>query len=336
MASQVVTGILMSKSVARVSVIVLAYNSVQHLPKLFDSLASQTHSDVEVIVVDNASSDTTLQWLEQQTIIPITIIANSRNLWFSAGNNRAIPSCTGEYILFCNDDIQLDQNCISQLLRVFQDNPAVGMAGAKLLKMPVKESNESSIIDSAGLQLLRNRRCINRGENVSDQGQFDELEPVFGITGAVMMVSATAISQVSYNGNLFDDDFIAYKEDIDLSWRMWRHGFEVWYQPTAIGYHARSVQSGSLRERKSSSATIKQYSYRNHIWALLKNETGRSFLKHAIYILPYEFVKLLYILVREPTTLAALPQILFGIRLIVGKRASAVTQLSDPTTPWIQ
>ncbi|EKD78570.1 MAG: hypothetical protein ACD_41C00320G0001, partial [uncultured bacterium] len=89
-----------------VSLVVLSYNSARHLPALFASIRAQTYQPLEVIVVDNASTDGTVTWLTQQQIVSdVKLILNEKNVWFAQGNNQGIQQATGEFIYICNDDI---------------------------------------------------------------------------------------------------------------------------------------------------------------------------------------------------------------------------------------
>ena len=106
-----------------VSIVILTYNSARHLPALFESLHDQTYQSLEIIVVDNASSDGTVAWLNTQEILPIQFIQNSENVWFAKGNNQGIQQATGEFIYICNDDIVLTSTAIERLVqRMNQDS----------------------------------------------------------------------------------------------------------------------------------------------------------------------------------------------------------------------
>ncbi len=316
-----------------ISVIILSYNSRHHLPALFRSLATQTYQSIEYIVVDNASADGTVDWIRQQTILPITkLVANQTNDWFAKGNNKGIKVAGGEYIMFCNDDIVLDPDCIMHLMRTMVTDSAIGLIGGKLLKLTPAEVEKGELltidermIDSAGIELHRSRRASNRGENDIDTGQYNSPQEIFGITGALMLASRTAIQKIQYENEFFDEDFIAYKEDVDVSWRMHRAGFKVYYEPTAVAYHARTVQNAALASRKTVSQIIRAYSYRNHLWMIYKNSSVLELLQHSVWILPYEVCKFTYILVTEWATLKQLPVIIHGLARMKRKRIPAVT-----------
>lgn len=317
-----------------VSIIVLTYNSHKHLPDLFTSIAKQTYEPIELIVVDNASADDTVVWLRQQTIRKIdAIITNDTNDWYAKGNNAGVRVSHGDYIVFCNDDIVLEPNCVEQLITASSEHPSAGMIGGKLLKLTKTE--QGSIVDSAGLAIRRTNKVINRGENEVDTGQYDVPGMTFGITGALMCVKRTALEDVAYNGEYFDEDFVAYKEDVDLSWRMWRTGYHVWYQPTAVAYHARTIQQATLQQRTLKPSIIRAYSYRNHFWVLWKNESFTHLLRNIWAIIPYELLKLGYVLVAEWSSLKIIPELLKTLPRMSAKR-NAVQHAEYSRNLWLK
>lgn len=306
--------------VAKVSLVILTYNSERHLPALLQSIRAQTYQPIEVIVVDNASQDGTVAWLEQQTMVPqLQLIRNPHNDWFARGNNLGIQAAQGEYIYICNDDIVLTATAIERLVRRLEQSPHNALVGGKMLKLI--EGKPSHVIDSAGLVMYRSGRAVNRGEQEADTGQYDLAQPIFGITGAGMLLRRSALDAVQHQpGEWFDNDFVAYKEDIDLSWRLGNAGYAVWYEPSAIIYHARTMQQTSLASRPDKSSLIRAMSYRNHLWLLCKNLTALEFVKRLPWLLPYECVKLAYACLCEWSTVRIVPQTLKGIPHMLHKR----------------
>ncbi len=301
------------------SIIVLTYNSRRHLKPLLESIAKQTYQPIELIVVDNASSDDTVAYLREQKVRPVDqLIVNSTNEWFAAGNNRGIRQAKGDYLYICNDDIVLTKQYCQTLVEVLEDKPECAMVGGKLLKLSF--GIMTSQIDSAGLVRLRSGQVINRGENLADRGQYNKAEEIFGITGAGMLLRRSALEKIKYHDEYFDEDFVAYKEDIDLSWRLRRAGFTIWYEPQAVGYHARSMRRLSLSHRKNTSAVIRGYSYRNHWWTLFKNLSLVEAVRQSPWLLPYEFSKFVYLVFAEWSTLRYCPQILRGLPRMLAKR----------------
>ncbi|EKD75981.1 MAG: Glycosyl transferase [uncultured bacterium] len=302
-----------------VSLIILTYNSRRHLEALLQSIQKQTYPAIELIVVDNASRDETVSYLRGQTIRSVDqLIVNPENYWFAKGNNIGIAASHGDYVYICNDDVVLDSNCIARLVAVFERKPQCAMVGPKVLKLI--DGQPAQIFDSAGLQRRRSGKVVNRGENLADQGQYNTSEAIFGITGAAMLLRRSALERARYQNEYFDDDYVAYKEDVDISWRLQRLGYEVYYEPTAIAYHARTMQKNSLEQRGRTRNIIRAYSFRNHWWTLIKNLSLKDLFINGIWLIPYECAKLAFVFVREWSTLAILPQCLRGIPRMWCKR----------------
>ena len=307
-----------------VSIIVLTYNSARHLPALLKSIAQQSYPRIEFIVVDNASTDNSVHWLKQQTLRTVDqLIVNPTNVWFTRGNNQGIAAAHGDWVYICNDDIILADSCIEELMQRGLSNDRIGLVGGKMLKLI--DSQPSTILDSAGLILKRSGQAINRGEQEADSGQYNQAEQLFGITGAGMLLRRSALEAVRHRHEpnslgYFDDDFVAYKEDVDLSWRLQRLRWEVWYQPTAVIYHARSIQHTTLEGRQEKSALIRAMSYRNHWWMLMKNLTVAEWLRRLPWLAAYECAKLGYALLREWSTVRIIPQTIVGIPRMLRKR----------------
>ena len=302
-----------------VSIIVLTYNSRRHLELLLQSIKLQSYPAIELIVVDNASQDDTVPYMRSQTIRPVDqLIVNQENYWFAKGNNIGIAASHGEYIYICNDDVALDKDCLLHLVAALEADTQRAMVGPKVLKLV--DGKPSAQFDSAGLQQFRSGRTINRGENAVDTNQYDVAEPVFGITGAAMMLRRAALEQSKFEHEYFDEVFVAYKEDVDLSWRLARLGYEAYYEPKAIAYHARTMQKHSLQQRHGTRSVIRIYSYRNHWWTLIKNLSLFEAVKRAPWLIPYECAKLAFVLTREWSTLAAIPQCLKGLPRMWRKR----------------
>lgn len=302
-----------------VSLIVLTYNSRRHLEALLRSIREQTYSAIELIVVDNASQDDTVSFLQSQTIrIVDQLIVNPQNYWFAKGNNIGITASHGDYIYICNDDIQLSPACIARLVAALDQDKQRAMVGPKVLKLV--DGRLTTMIDSTGLLQHRSGKTINRGENTVDRGQFNTGERVFGITGAAMLIRRSALERAKFEQEYFDEDFVAYKEDIDLSWRLQHLGYDIYYEPSAIVYHARTQQKQTMQTRRHARKIIRAYSYRNHLWTLVKNLTGGDFLRRAIWLIPYECAKLVFVLLCEWTTLTIIPQCIRGFGRMRRKR----------------
>jgi len=300
----------------KVSIQIVMWNSKQYLPFCLRSIDQQTTDDLSLLIVDNNSSDGSIQYIRE--VAPqIKIFQNRQNLGFSRAHNQAIQITRSPYVLVLNPDIVLTPNFLERLLATIEQDPQIGSVSGKLLKYyfkpdELKEPALSDIIDSTGLQMLRSRRTFNRGEGEKDRGQYDDRPRVFGVSGAAALYRRAALENVALNGEMFDEDFFAYKEDVDLAWRLQRNGWESRYVPTAIAYHHRGaagdVQSDSkiIRQRKHHSRFVNGYSYSNHLSMLVKNEAVSTWLLDLPWILSYELKKFLFLLIFETSTVGSL------------------------------
>jgi len=329
----------------KVSINIVTWNSLKYLPECFDSIFNQTFKDFSVLVIDNASVDKSVKFIEKkypQTLLDresyligrVRIIHNSRNLGFAKAHNKGIIFSQGDYILVTNPDIVLTPNCLENLIREMEKNPKIGCIGGKLLKikphnsdLPYIYGTKTDIIDSTGLKILKSRKVIDRGQGEKDKGQFDKKEEVFGISGALALYRRKALEDIKLDGEYFDNSFFSYKEDIDLSWRLRLRGWKNFYTPEAVAYHYRGIGIGEkaklseiLKKRKSRPKLIKYYSYKNHLTILTKNEFLINIIRHFPYIFWYEFKKFIYILLLEISTLKGFFDFLKDLPKVLKKR----------------
>ncbi len=298
----------------------VSWNSLQHLPSSLAGLANQTYSAVEPLIIDNRSVDGTETWLREH-YPHFHVLRNTRNLGFARAHNQGILLTDAPYILMINPDVVLTPEWITRGVEYLEAHPAVGSFGGKLLRYEytpdeLREVRFSGIIDSTGLAGNRTRHFFDRGSGESDQGQYDQPESVFGFSGALVLFRRAALESVRYRDEYYDDDFFAYKEDVDLAWRLQRCGSTAWYDPAAVAYHHRAIKGQSstsdrlvAKNHRSRSTVNSFYSFRNHWLMLIKNERPSTWWRDGFWIAWYEIKKLCYLLVRCPVALRAWPDI---------------------------
>ncbi|MFA6446674.1 MAG: glycosyltransferase family 2 protein [Patescibacteria group bacterium] len=298
----------------RLSVNIVAWNSMAYLPSLFESLEAQNEQH-RIILVDNASTDGVAQWLTSE-YPGMTVLRNMRNYGFTRAHNQAIQlalsglqdsDLSRAYILICNPDIVLDQNCIFELVSFMDSHLEIDSAMPKLLKAHLRpgigdraETEKTNVIDSLGIHMTKARRAYDDKAGQIDEGQYDKEMEIFGPTGACAFYRASALVRSSLNGQFFDEDFHSYKEDVDVAWRMRRMGMKSALVPKAVAWHYRRVPSSPRSnvftvwlKRFGHPAFVTYLSSRNHIWVLAKNLAFSDLLWHGLWILPYEIGKML-------------------------------------------
>jgi len=209
-----------------------------------------------------------------------------------------------------------------------------GSATGKLIRYDLENERPTNIIDSAGLTLTRHRRFKPRGEGEVDLGQFDSECEVFAVDGAAMVLRRTALDDIAVDGEHLDENFVAHKEDHDISWRVRLAGWECWYVPLAVAYHARSTRGlGSKsylkaikefhRHEGEKSDRVQMHAMKNQWLMLLKNEDGRNFVRDAPFILGREIVVFGHNLVFAPRALRAIPATIRILPETLRKRRAA-------------
>lgn len=301
-----------------VSVIIVNWNGASYLPTCLAALLRQTYRPLEVVIVDNASTDQSRQILddfqrqhEQLIISPsdgisprtrelqtgelltLTIVRNLRNEGFCRGNNQGIQAARGDFLLLLNADVTLNPDFIQQLVQVMRSDPEIGISLGKLLS-----GADPARLDSTGIEILKNRRALDRGQREPDTGQYDRRQEVFGASGAACLYRRTMLEQIKYpNDEYLDELFFAYKEDVDLSWRARLRGWKCVYTPEAVGVHFRTWGAGKRAEIPK---WIRRHSLKNRYLMLFKNECWTTLRPSLIHIVWYEIRSCLYILLREP------------------------------------
>jgi GT2 family glycosyltransferase len=309
-----------------VSVIIVNWNGADYLHACLSSLYKQTYAPIEIIIVDNASTDNSCQLIdafrtqitnisanEQSQPYPdLKVIRNKQNEGFCRGNNQGIHESRGEFVLLLNADVILERQFIEHIVKIMQSDQRTGITIGKLLS-----GHEPTKIDTTGIVIYKNRRAFDRGQGEYDIGQYDVLEEVFGASGAACLYRRTMLEDLKYGNEYLDELFFAYKEDVDLSWRARLFGWKCVYTPDAVGWHYRKWGTG---KRKSIPKWIRRHSLKNRYLMMLKNERWSTFSPHIFSIFWHELRSFLYILMREPYLFAVVGDIIRVWPSIMHKR----------------
>lgn len=286
-----------------VSVGIVTWNSESDLPACLRALSEQTYTDLETIVVDNASEDRSVE-VVRELAPEAEIVLHQENLGFCRAHNRAIASTQGKYYLALNPDAVLSENYIEALVDCLEARPEYGSAMGKIW---LPEAGDGRPLDGAGLFLDRSRHQYLRGHGEIDRGQYDEPGEVFAVDGAASLFRRAMLEDVKVQGQVFDEDFFIYMEDVDLGWRARLFGWRSWYEPTATASHNRTFKPGVRRPMPH---WLRRMAVRNRYLMLFKNELPSTWRRDWWRILLYDVQIWGYILLLEQTSLGAVPQIL--------------------------
>ena len=255
---------------ACVAVTIVTYNSAKYIRRCLESVVAQDYLSLQVIVIDNASTDGTARELRDFEH-RAGIVFNRENVGFAAGQNQAIALSKADWILTLNPDVHLTPQFVSELVAAGERDPDVGSVCGKLLRMsPDFEIPKQNVFDSTGIFFTPSLRHLDRASGLPDDGSFDECEYVFGATGAAALYRRTLIDDIAFRGEFFDADFFAYREDADVAWRAQLFGWRCLYAPRAIAHHVRRVLP---ENRRSIPAVINMHSVKNRFLLRIKNAT---------------------------------------------------------------
>ena len=219
--------------VSLVSIIVLNYNAGQLLLNCVDSLKKSTYSNLEIIVVDNISSDGS-QTKCKEKFPNIKLIQNKKNLGYCGGNNIGIKEAKGEYIVILNPDTIIEPNCIEELISA-QNKFGEGLYQPKILSL-----NEENIVQSTGNMLHIFGFGFARDKGKKDVDGRTEIQKIGYASGTCLFTTRKVIEKIG----LLDEFLFLYHDDLDLGWRAAQIGINSYYVPKSKIFH---VESYSLK-----------------------------------------------------------------------------------------
>lgn len=228
-----------------VSVVVVNWNRRELLRLCLQSLTSQSVPPVEILVVDNGSTDGSLEMVEREFAgtggIPVLVIRNDRNLGFCEANNQGIEAARGDMVALLNNDAEADPGWLEALTRAFVGRPDVGMAASKILV-----HGDPARIDKVGHLIFLDGQNRGRGTGQRDDGRFDRVEEVLWPDGCAAMYRRSMLEEIGG----FDEDFFAYADDAELGLRARIAGWGAIYVPGARVLHHRGTTLGLLSTRR--------------------------------------------------------------------------------------
>jgi len=187
-----------------VSILITTFNSAPFIERCLDSVERQSYRPLEIIVVDNASTDVTQELLAKRGT-EIKAVYNDTNIGFAAAQNQAEQGAQGSWLLSLNPDVVLSPNFIAEAVSMGELNPKIGAVCGKVLRWnPGSDPEFSDVVDSTGIYFLPNLRHLDRGAGEADRGQFEQAEYVFGATGAAALYRRSMVEDISVSGEFFD------------------------------------------------------------------------------------------------------------------------------------
>ena len=250
------------------SVIILNWNGLHLLEECVTSVLAQTFRDFETIVVDNGSTDGSVDFLKGKWGREITVLPLPSNEGFAGGNNAGIRIASGRFVILLNNDTAVDPGWLVGLHEAVMRHPEAGMFTPKILNYYRRDE-----IDNTGHLIYPDGLARGHNRLEKDDGRFDEEREAFYPSGCAGVYKKEMLDGI---GPL-DESFFAYGEDVDLGLRARWAGYTCYYVPDAVVYHKYSATTGTYSSRKAFLVE------RNRLWILFKNFPVREILVSPAY-----------------------------------------------------
>jgi GT2 family glycosyltransferase len=284
-----------------VAICIVTHDSAPDLAGCFAAIAALDHRPLEIVVVDCASRDGSLETARAHAPAGILFqaVGLSENLGFAGGMNTALARTEAPWVLSLNADARPGPDYVTRLLECVRSHPEVriGALTGRLVR-----PSQPRHLDACGMVLTRNWRHLDRGSGEVDRGQWSVPERVFGATGAASLFRREALDDVAVEGEVFDSRFHSFREDAELCFRLRERGWEVVYEPAAVCEHRRF----NLPERRSAMpAAVNLHSLKNRYLLRIYHQTAGNLLRTLVPTLIRDVAALGWVLLRERSSLGA-------------------------------
>jgi GT2 family glycosyltransferase len=220
-------------NVPLVSIIIINYNGKSYLEKCLESIKKIKYDNLEIIVVDNNSTDGTMEFLVQNYPSIITLKLD-KNYGFAKPNNVAAKIAKGDFLLFLNNDTEVTPNFLTELVQVLVGNDQIGICQSLLLKPNGEIDSSGDFIDTIGV-VYNSKKPI------------DKIREISSARGASMIIRKELFLDLGG----FDEQFFVSFEDVDLGWRTWIKGYKVVINPKSVVYHHGGKTHDSIKDEIS-------------------------------------------------------------------------------------
>lgn len=270
-----------------VSIITVNYNQTLLTLELLASLKQLKYSNLEVIIVDNASVENPENKIKERYPEPeVKVVVSKVNLGFAGGNNLGIKEAKGEYLFFVNNDIEITPNAIESILEIFAKYPDAGAVSPKF-----HYYFEPNLIEYAGYNQVSpyTAKNIPVGGNEMDRGQYEKVSETHYAHGGGMCVPRNVINQVG----MWPEVFFLYYEEFDWCEQIKKAGYKIYYQPKVTIFHKQSVTVGKGSLLKT------YYLTRSRILFMRRNRPMSKFLLFLIYFACFTIPKNLFMFLKN-------------------------------------
>lgn len=290
----------MNSEPPEVSIIIVNYNGEKVIEPCLRSVLGSNYPSFEIILVDNASTDLSLDLVKNRfgDNDRIKIVHNVENLGFTGGNNIGVKYASGQFIVLLSNDTEVDASWLTHLVKILKSDPSIAIVQSLLLLYHDRHKVEGGL---SNLDLLGygTERAF-----AEDRGTYHEIADIFYANGASMAINRNALMKASSFPHIFDEDYFMYYEDVDLCWRLRLAGYRVVIAPNSVVYHHKGYSSSRQPDR------FVFFHTRNRIMTLIKNYSIGNLFKYLPILISLEIIRaLVHVVTGRPS---------FGVSIVKG------------------
>ncbi|MBY0356889.1 MAG: glycosyltransferase family 2 protein [Candidatus Obscuribacterales bacterium] len=301
-----------------ISIVIPNWNGKRFLAGCLDSLLADKYPSKEIIIVDNGSHDGSQEFLELN-YPQVKLVKFAVNTGFSVAVNAGIKAASGEYIALLNNDTVVDSGWLSEMVAVLSSHEEAGSVGCKMLAY-----DDHKLLDGAGDGYRRGGLPGRIGHRETDYGQFDKMRYILGPCGGAALYKRTMLDDIG----LFDEDYFAYLEDVDIALRAQSAGYKSLYVPSAVMYHLGCGTTGSGYH-----PLVVRLSAQNNLNTIVKNIPFSLLLKFLPQIVYWQAYYFAVVIVRGGQVLPWLDGTWRALKLLpkmLNKRAEIASRRRVP------
>jgi len=303
-----------------VAIQIVVRNGERYIRHCLDAVARQSYRNLQVVLLDNASTDSTADIIERE-YPQFRLFRHDTNLGMWPGQEHLLSLTTGEYVVSLSVDVILDRDFVAHAVATFADDARIGAMQGKIYQYSVAElatqgtaALRRDTIDTCGFAISRSRRIVNVGHGENDGERYSNTHDIFGVEGAVPCFRRDALSACAVEGRIWDADFFWYGDDIDVAWRMNLIGYRQVFVPAAVAWHDRSTTKGAARtpvlgqlRRRAIRSQIplmkRRLDWSNVRFTIIKNDYIINILRDLPWIAVRELATFAYTVLFEPAVL---------------------------------
>lgn len=290
------------KKLKKITIGVVLFGT-KYLKKSLPSLVNQNYPNIEYIFRDHEEGKySAYEYIKNSLpeVFKKVKIIKGKNLFHSGGHNAIISQMSGEYYFCCSNDMLYPNDFVSKMIEGLEKNPSFSFATCKIMKWDYAHDKKTNIIDSFGIGATQYHHFYDIGQGEEDQGQYDNLKEIFGVSGAACVLTKKALDKIKFYNekiekNEYFDELIHYKNDVDLSYRLRWAGEKALLIQDVCVYHDRQTEKSFNKP-----FFIKASSFLGEKILMKKNYSNEFPIGVRMKTTIYHFLKTAFLLITTP------------------------------------